>query len=146
MRIRVLLAAALAFCTVSPVHSEEVSVLNLPASVVKTTPASGDRAVDAGTTKQITVTFSKEMTDKSWSWSQISDESFPEISGAPRYLEDKMTCVIDVELEPGRTYAVWINSSNFKNFKDAGGKPSVPYLLVFETKRAVTVESAQVYR
>ena len=146
MKIRTLFAIALTCFLISPSYSEEVSVSSLPASVVRTTPASGDRAVDAGTTKQITVTFSKAMTDKSWSWSQISDESFPEISGAPRYLDDKMTCVIDVKLEPGRTYAVWINSSNFKNFKDAGGKPSVPYLLVFETKRAVTVESAQIYR
>jgi len=38
-------------------------------------------------------------------------------------------------LEPGRTYAFWLNSENFKNFKDAEGRPSVPYLLIFETKR-----------
>jgi hypothetical protein len=40
--------------------------------------------------------------------------------------------VLPVKLEPGRTYALWLNSGNFK---DSGGQRAVPYLLVFETKK-----------
>ena len=66
------------------------TIKSLPASVIKTVPASGDAAVDAATTTQIKVTFSKPMKDGSWSWSQISDETFlsplhsaPKIGCAP---------------------------------------------------------------
>jgi hypothetical protein len=38
-----------------------------------------------------------------------------------------------VRLQPGRCYAIWLNSDRFKNFKDAGGIPAVPYLLTFTT-------------
>lgn len=116
------------------IRGDEPTVKSLAASVVKTIPASGDTDVDAAVTKKIKVTFSKEMLDGSWSWSQISEETFPKIQGKPRYLEDKRTCVVDVELEPKKTYVIWLNSEKFKNFKDSGGTPSVPYLLVFQTR------------
>jgi len=80
------------------------------------------------------VTFSKDMMDGSWSCSQVSDESFPQIIGKPRYLDDKKTCVVNVKLVPKKTYVIWLNSQQFRNFKDADGKSAVPYLLVFETK------------
>lgn len=113
---------------------QEASVKSLPPSVVKTVPESGDIKVDAATTTQIKVTFSKEMTDKSWSWSQISADSFPQMVGKPKYLDDRKTCVIDVKLEPKKTYAIWVNSEKFTGFKDTDGKSAVPYLLVFQTK------------
>ena len=123
----VLLAAGLAW-------GQETSVKSMPPSVVKTVPQSGDTAVDATVTKQITVTFSKEMMDGSWSWSQISSDSFPQIIGNPKYLGDKKTCVIDVKLEPKKTYVLWLNSQKFGNFKDTDRNSAVPYLLVFQTK------------
>ena len=113
---------------------QEPSVKSLPPSVVKTVPESGDTKVDAATTTQIKVTFSKEMMDKSWSWSQVSSNSFPQIIGQPKYLDDKKTCVIDVKLEPKKTYIVWVNTPKFMNFKDTEGSSAVPYLLVFQTK------------
>jgi hypothetical protein len=113
---------------------QEASVKSLPPSVVKTVPESGDKNVDAATTTQIKVTFSKEMMDGSWSWSQISDDSFPQMVGKPKYLDDKKTCVVDVKLEPKKTYVIWLNSQKFKNFKDADGNSAVPYLLVFQSK------------
>jgi RNA polymerase sigma-70 factor (ECF subfamily) len=57
------------------------------------------------------------------------------MSGKPKYLSDKRTCVLPVKLEPGKTYAIWVNSEKFDNFKDAEGRPAVPYLLVFKTKQ-----------
>ena len=134
MKIKTAIPIVLACFLISSAYSEDPSVAALPAAVIKSIPESGDTEVDASTTKTIEVTFSKDMTDKSWSWSQISGDTFPKIVGKPRYLDDKRTCVIDVELEPKRTYVLWINSAKFKNFKDAAGKSAVPYLLVFETK------------
>ena len=114
--------------------AEQPSVQSLPASVVRTVPESGDVSVDAATTTQISVTFSKPMTNQSWSWVEAGKDILPPILGKPRYLTDKRTCVIDVKLEAKKTYALWTNSQKFTNFKDANGTPAVPYLLVFQTR------------
>jgi hypothetical protein len=103
-----------------------------PPVVVRTVPASGAKNVDPALS-EIRVTFSREMTDRSWSWVQIAPENFPELVGEPRYLEDKKTCVVNVRLDPGKTYIIWLNTQKFSNFKDAGGRPAQPYLLLFET-------------
>lgn len=105
----------------------------MPPLVVKTVPESGAKDVAPGVV-EIKVTFSKEMTDASWSWSTVWQNSGPKMIGKPRYEADQKTCVIKVTLEPGKTYAYWLNSGNFKGFKDAQGHAAVPYLLVFETK------------
>ena len=111
-----------------------ISIETLPPSVIKTQPTCGDAEVDASITKQISVTFSKDMLDGNWSWTQVSDESFPKLVGSPRYSADKRTCVVDVELQPNKTYVIWLNSKKFGNFKDTGKQSAVPYLLVFKTK------------
>ena len=111
-----------------------VSVATLPPVVVRTEPASGDTRVDAAKVTEIRVTFSKAMADKSWSWSQISDETFPKVAGDIGYDKGMRTCVLPVKLEPGKTYVLWLNSDKFKNFKDDGGRPAIPYLLVFQTR------------
>ena len=84
---------------------------------------------------EIRVTFSKAMRDGTWSWWRESQETYPKVTGQPRYLEDMRTCVLPVALEPGRTYAIWLNSHESNDFKDASGFSAVPYLLVFETKK-----------
>jgi RNA polymerase sigma-70 factor (ECF subfamily) len=114
-------------------RAEEVTLESVPPVIVKTLPQSGADDVDPNL-KQIKVTFSKNMTDGSWSWSTASKESFPAIDGKPKYLEDHRTCVVNVKLEPGKTYAIWLNSQKFGNFKDSNGTSAVPYLLVFKTK------------
>ncbi len=113
---------------------EVQSVRTLPAVVVKTVPQSGDTQVDAAKVTEIRVTFSKNMKGRSWSWTQNSSDTFPKITGDIHYKKDKRTCTAPVKLEPGRTYVIWLNSKKFGNFKDGGGRSSVPYLLVFETK------------
>ena len=65
---------------ISTAHAQEVTVESMPPSVVKTVPVSGDTKVPANT-KQIKVTFSKEMmTKQMWSWCMQSKDSFPEIT------------------------------------------------------------------
>jgi RNA polymerase sigma-70 factor (ECF subfamily) len=115
-------------------EENRVSVKELPPVVVRTMPQSGDTAVDAEKVKEIRATFSKDMMDGSWSWTQISEETFPKVDGKPHYDKDRRTCVLPVKLAPGKTYVIWLNSQRFGNFKDADGRSAVPYLLVFETK------------
>jgi RNA polymerase sigma-70 factor (ECF subfamily) len=112
----------------------------MPPVVVKTVPQSGDTQVDPAT-KEIQVTFSKKMGDGSWSWVQISRETFPEAAGKIHYQEDGKTCAMPVKLQPGRTYVVWLNAPKFQNFRDENGQSAVPYLLVFETIGSLTHES-----
>lgn len=108
-------------------------IASMPAVVVKTVPESGSKNVVPGET-EIRVTFSKEMTDGSWSWSTAWQGSSPEMVGKPKYEKDGKTCVLKVKLEPNKAYGYWLNSQKFTNFKDRQGRASVPYLLVFETK------------
>ena len=114
--------------------ADRPAVKTMPPVVVKTVPQAGDTKVDAGKVDQIRVTFSKDMTDGSWSWSQMSDDTFPNVTGDIHYKSDKRTCVLPCKLEPGKTYVFWLNSAKFGNFKDRDGRSAVPYLLVFETK------------
>ncbi len=115
----------------------EITVETMPPVVVKTVPQAGDTQVDPAT-KEIRVTFSKEMmTEQMWAWVQMSDETFPKITGDIRYLTDKRTCVAPVKLEAGKTYVIWFNYQKHDAFMDSGGRPAVPYLLVFQTKTGV---------
>jgi RNA polymerase sigma-70 factor (ECF subfamily) len=118
---------------VSPVWGEELTLETARPVVIKCVPEAGADSVDPGAT-QISVTFSKPMQGGTWSWCVLTKESYPGTSEAPKYLEDKRTCVLPVKLLPGKTYAVWINSEKFFEFKDTKGQPAVPYLLVFRTR------------
>jgi len=105
-----------------------------PAFVVKTEPPAGSTDVDPGLA-EIKVTFSREMADGSWSWVTLNKEAFPEITGKISYAKDRRTCVAPVKLEPGKLYAVSLNSQKFLNFRDSKGAPAVPYMLVFKTRK-----------
>ena len=135
MRKYITIALAMMVIAMTAVVSlaQELSIEGLPASVIKTAPVCGDTAVPS-VTSEIRITFSKGMMDKSWSFTQLSPETFPEIVGEPRYLADGRTCVITVKLKPNKTYIIWLNSKINLNFRDTTSKPAVPYLLVFKTK------------
>jgi len=115
------------------VRADDVTLESVPPVVVKTVPEAGASNVDPKLT-EIKVTFSKDMADGTWSWATQTQESFPKVEGKIKYLSDKRTCVLPVKLEPGKTYAIWVNHENYSNFKDADGHSSIPYLLVFKTK------------
>lgn len=134
-RVVMMLLAVVMAISVGTVQAEnKITVKSMPPVVVKTSPQAGDAAVDPSI-KEISVTFSKEMMTKDmWSWVMISKESFPIISGEVKYLKDNRTCVAPVNLEPGKTYAIWFNSEKYNAFRDTDNNPAVPYLLVFQTK------------
>jgi RNA polymerase sigma-70 factor (ECF subfamily) len=115
------------------VRAQAPSIETMAPVVVKTVPLAGSDDVAPGVV-EIKVTFSKAMSDNSWSWSSAWDDSTPEPIGKPRYEADHKTCVIKVKLEPNRNYAYWLNSQKFTGFRDADGRVAVPYLLAFKTK------------
>jgi len=132
IQLKSLPSAAFSAATDRPTDSVSAAV---PPVVIATVPESGSPDVDPSLS-EIRVTFSKDMiTDRMWSFVQDSPETFPSLNGQIHYLEDNRTCVLPVQLEPGKLYAIWINSEKFKNFKDANGQPALPYLLIFQTKK-----------
>ena len=133
-RVAVIFAALLGGLAGAPARGDDVTLQSVPPVVVKTVPEAGAGDVDPRLT-EVKVTFSKDMQDGTWSWSTLSKESFPKATGKPKYLADRRTCVLPVTLEPGMTYAIWVNSEKFTNFKDADGLAAVPYLLVFKTRK-----------
>ncbi len=122
-----------AICQFAPQASHAQDIDSFAPVVVKTVPEAGTKNVSPGE-MEIRVTFSKEMTDQSWSWSSAWKDSVPESVGKPHYETDHKTCVLKVKLEPNKTYGYWINSQRFHGFQDTQGHPALPYLLVFQTK------------
>jgi RNA polymerase sigma-70 factor (ECF subfamily) len=108
-----------------------MTLASAPPVVVKAVPESGSGDVDPNS-REIRVTFSKDM-KAGWSWNKTPDAAFPKTTGEPRFEKDQRTCVLPVSLEPGKTYALWLNSVKGGNFRDAGGQLAVPYLLIFKT-------------
>ena len=107
----------------------------LPAVVLDVEPMVGATDVDPAL-REIRVTFSKPMTDKSWSWTSGNAYPPPKSAGEIHYEKDRRTCVMPVKLDPGRTYVFGINSERFHNFKDEDGRPALPYLVAFRTRAA----------
>jgi RNA polymerase sigma factor (sigma-70 family) len=105
----------------------------LPAVVLSVEPKVGATDVDPDL-REIRVTFSKPMIDKSWSWTSGNVYAFPKADGPIHYEKDRRTCVMPVKLEPGKTYVMGINSERFHNFKDVDGRPASPYLVAFRTR------------
>ena len=134
MNLKWITTCLFALMATSISYAQDITVDSAPPVVVKSVPQSGSMNIDPKT-KEIVVVFSKEMTDGSWSWSTAGKNNYPESNGKPSYRADKKSCVLPVKLEPGKDYAIWVNSAKFGNFKDTDGRSAVPYLLVFRTKK-----------
>ena len=121
------------FCQLFLVAIQAQDLESIAPVIVKTVPEAGSKDVAPGVA-ELRVTFSKPMTDQSWSWSTAWKDSVPEAVGKPKYEADQKTCVLRVKLEPNKTYGYWLNSQNFHGFRDQQNHPAVPYLLAFRTK------------
>ncbi|TAL05092.1 MAG: serine/threonine protein kinase [Verrucomicrobia bacterium] len=117
-----------------PARVADATIPQVPPVVIETVPESGATEVDPMLT-ELRVTFSKPMRDGNWSWVKLDDASYPQMTGTPRYEGDRRTCVLPVKLQPGKSYATWINVDNFQDFQDENGHPAVPYLLIFQTRK-----------
>jgi hypothetical protein len=101
-----------------------------PPSVVATSPANGAENIDAATT-EVSVTFNQPM-QAGWSFVVSRHGETPAL-GTPRLSADRRTIVAPVKLEPGKAYAVWLNSPSHRNFMSAKGRPATPYHYEFKT-------------
>ena len=72
------------------------------------------------------------MMNFSWSW--CYDPEQLESTGRPHYEADGRTCVLPVKLVPRKAYTVWLNTTEYRNFRDAEGRSAVPYELKFSTR------------
>ena len=101
--------------------------------IVGLEPKNGCKDVDAGL-KELRVTFSVPMGGGfSWTGSGAEYPTIPE-GKKPFWTEDKKTCVLPVELQPGHEYHLGLNSPSHKNFQSAGGVPLDPIAYSFSTK------------
>jgi hypothetical protein len=129
--IPLIIAGLLCSWATQTIRAQDID--NFAPVVVKTLPEAGATNVPPGE-YEVKITFSKEMTDQSWSWSSAWENSDPQSLGKPHYDADHKTCVMKVKLEPGKTYGWWINNQKFHGFQDAKHHPAVPYLLTFKTR------------
>jgi RNA polymerase sigma factor (sigma-70 family) len=110
--------------------------LDYPPFAVKTEPPTGSTDVDPSLT-EVRVTWSREMITTDWTWMKGGkDSELPIVPKSIHFEKDNRTCVASVKLEPGKTYAVFLNTTRFTSFRDLEGHPAVPYLLVFKTRAA----------
>ena len=122
-----------AICQFAPQTGHAQDVDSIAPVVVKTVPEAGSKDVAPGEV-EIKVTFSKEMTDQSWSWATAWQDSTPEGTDKPHYDASHKTCVLKVKLEPNKTYGLGSTAERFHGFQDLQNHPAVPYLLVFQTR------------
>lgn len=124
----VFLAVCLSVLTTLPALAAD----DAPPQVVSTTPANGAQDVAPGST-ELRVTFSEPMRDQSWSWAYEDQATFPQMTAQPHYEAGGVTCVLPVQLEPGKSYVIWLNTANLHNFTDEAGNALPPYRWEFHT-------------
>lgn len=102
--------------------------------VISTTPENGATDIDPALT-EILVVFSQPVQPERYSLTTYNHlGEYPEMTGEPSFPEPQ-TCAIPVRLEPGKTYAIGINSTEHKNFVSAADASitAEPYTIVFST-------------
>ena len=104
-----------------------------PPRVVSTFPQNGSLDVDPSI-KEISVTFNEEMIDGNWSWVYEDKSTFPQMVGQAYYTDNNTKNILPVKLEPNKEYVIWINSSDYQNFKNKNSIPAVPFRFTFKTK------------
>jgi len=101
--------------------------------IVGLTPINGATDVDPSL-KELRVTFNVPM-GAGFSWTG-GGEQFPTIREGqkPSWSADRKTCVLPVQLEPGKEYRLGLNSPSHKNFQSEGGVPLDPVVYTFRTR------------
>jgi hypothetical protein len=82
--------------------------------------------------KEITVVFSRALNGQNTGvdYGELGEEAFPKGPRGGRYWsEDHTTWTLPVELEPNKTYQIFISN----NFRTADGLPLKPFLIEFKT-------------
>lgn len=102
--------------------------------VVAVDPPNGATGVDPSRTT-LSVTFDRAMDREGWAWVIEDEATAPEV-GEARFDPSGRTNTVQVELEPGRRYVLWVNSDQFQYFKSVAGVPAEPFRWTFRTAGA----------
>ncbi len=101
--------------------------------VVAAVPANGAKDVDPAL-RELRVSFNVPMGPGcSWLLAGGSVPSTPD-GAEPYWTDDRRTCVVPVELEPGKEYRMSLNGAWHNNFQSAAGVPLEPVLYTFHTR------------
>jgi beta-lactamase regulating signal transducer with metallopeptidase domain len=115
--------------------SEELKARTIVPRVVASVPANGDQFVNPALS-ELRVTFDVAM-GEGLSWCTVDDQGadFPKGPEGKRayWTEDHRTCVLPVELQPGKTYRLSLNEADANNFQSADGVPMQPMEYSFKT-------------
>lgn len=122
--------SVLVFCTAGATKAVEER-MRVP-TVVKLEPENGAADVDPAT-PSLRVTFDMPM-GNGMSWTKGGKAPKSPEGKKPTWSADGTTCTLPVALEPGRDYAVGLNSLKFNNFQSKWGMPLDPVLYKFRTR------------
>jgi hypothetical protein len=104
-----------------------------PPRVLSMNPANGAQDVSPSIT-MLSVTFNTAMAEGfAWTGGGPQMPKTPE-GRRPYWTKDHKTCVLPVELAPGSSYRLGLNSPSFKGFQSAAGVPLEPVNYTFTTK------------
>ncbi len=123
---------AILFTTGGAPGGGQASAVPEAPQIVDVQPPDKATGVDPGL-KEIRVTFDRPMAP-GFSWCGGGPE-FPTIPDGqrPRWTDDRMTCVLPVQLKPSWTYKLGINCPAATNFRSADGVAAEPFFYSFTT-------------
>ena len=93
-------------------------------------PANGAKNVSPSL-KELRVTFNVGM-GPNFTWAG-GGPNFPKVPRAAFWTDDRMSCVLPVELQPNWTYHLGLNAPSFNNFQSQWGVPLDPVPYTFST-------------
>lgn len=104
----------------------------VPPIVVSTSPADG--SIIAPGPFDLTVTFDRAMLEGSYSFVQVSPETFPDCTPGATLSADGMSYTMLCTATAGREYEVWFNRPPYMNFKSIDGISAQPHRIRFRSE------------
>ena len=101
-------------------------------NVVSTSPADGS-TISSGPF-DLTVKFDRPMREGSYSFVQISPETFPDCRLGARMSPDRRSYTMRCSAAAGRDYEVWFNRPPYMNFKSTNGVSAQPHRIRFKAR------------
>ena len=100
--------------------------------VVSTSPADGS-TISSGPF-DLTVRFDRPMLESSYSFVQISPETFPDCRPGAQMSPDRRSYTMRCTAAAGRDYEVWFNRPPYVNFKSTNGVSAQPHRIRFKAR------------
>ncbi len=117
--------------TTPPISVQTAPPPNAAPRAVAFDPPLGSTDVDPARTT-LAVSFDRTMDREGWAWVIENPATAPEI-GTSTWDDAVRVNTVQVRLQPGRSYVVWVNSPQFAYFRDPRGAISPPVRWTFST-------------